>query len=197
MKQWREVLAKDIYKNHPDMTETQLKENVQRIIDRIIFIRSCEDRGLTYGETLQEMVLQRRDDIGTAFMPTLKALFRRYDRDFDSELFDEHVCEDLAIDFTALKEIILETYDPYLFDVIIGNPPYVRIQTLPKDQVSFFSNNFVSATGNYDIYALFVERILHRFTVDSFLRIVSTLKNFLSTRLILVILKKRESTTTW
>ncbi len=118
MKRWREVLAKDIYKNHPDMTEAQLKENVQRILDRIIFIRSCEDRGLTYGETLQEMVAQRRDDIGTAFMPTLKALFRRYDRDFDSELFDEHPCEDLAIDFPVLKEIILETYDPYLFDVI-------------------------------------------------------------------------------
>jgi type I restriction-modification system DNA methylase subunit len=118
MKQWREVLAKDIYKNHPDTTEVQLKENVQRILDRIIFIRSCEDRGLTYGERLQEMVLQRRDDIGTAFMPTVKALFRRYDRDFDSELFDEHPCEDLAIDFSVLKEIILETYDPYLFDVI-------------------------------------------------------------------------------
>jgi type I restriction-modification system DNA methylase subunit len=118
MKRWREVLAKNIYKNHPDMTEPQLKEDVQRILDRIIFIRSCEDRGLTYGETLQEMVLQRRDDIGTAFMPTLKALFRRYDRDFDSELFDEHSCEDVAIDFPVLKEIILETYDPYLFDVI-------------------------------------------------------------------------------
>ena len=118
MKRWREVLAKDIYKNHPNMTEDQLKDNVQRILDRIIFIRSCEDRRLTYGETLQEMVAQRRDDIGTAFMPTLKALFRRYDRDFDSELFDPHTCEDLAIDFPALKEVILETYDPYLFDAI-------------------------------------------------------------------------------
>ncbi len=118
MKRWRESLAKNIYKNHPDMTEEQLKENVQRILDRIIFIRSCEDRGLTYGETLQEIVVQRRDDIGTAFMPTFKALFRRYDRDFNSELFDEHSCEDLAIDFPILKEIILETYDPYLFDVI-------------------------------------------------------------------------------
>jgi len=118
MKRWREILAKDIYKNHPDMTEAQLKDNVQRILDRIIFIRSCEDRGLTYGEKLQEMTLQRRDDIGPAFMPTLKALFRRYDRDFDSELFDEHPCEDLAIDFVVLKEIILESYDRYLFDVI-------------------------------------------------------------------------------
>jgi N-6 DNA Methylase len=118
MKRWRESLAKNIYKNHPDMAEEPLKENVQRILDRIIFIRSCEDRSLTYGETLQEIVVQRRDDIGTAFMPTLKALFRRYDRDFNSELFDEHPCESLEIDFSILKEIILETYDPYLFDVI-------------------------------------------------------------------------------
>jgi len=58
MKRWREGLAKDIFRNHPDMTKGQLKENVQRIFDRIIFIRSCEDRGLTYGETLQEMVAQ-------------------------------------------------------------------------------------------------------------------------------------------
>jgi type I restriction-modification system DNA methylase subunit len=118
MKRWRELMAKNIYKNHPDMTEAQIKENVQRILDRIIFIRSCEDRSLSYGETLQEMVAQRRDGIGPAFMPTLKALFRRYDRDFDSELFYQHSCEDLAIDFPVLKEIILETYDPYLFDVI-------------------------------------------------------------------------------
>ncbi len=118
MKRWRELLAKNIYKNKPDITEDQLKEDVQRILDRIIFVRSCEDRRLSHGETLQDMVLQRRDDIGAAFMPVLKALFRRYDRDYNSELFDDHPCEDLAIDFSVIKEIILETYDPYLFDVI-------------------------------------------------------------------------------
>jgi hypothetical protein len=46
------------------------------------------------------------------------------------------------------------------FDIIIGNPPYVRIQTLPRDQVGFFNQHYTSATGNYDIYVLFVERAL-------------------------------------
>ncbi|MGC1375216.1 MAG: N-6 DNA methylase [Anaerolineales bacterium] len=46
------------------------------------------------------------------------------------------------------------------FDIVIGNPPYVRIQTLDKGEVEYFNQNFVSATGNYDIYVLFVEQAL-------------------------------------
>lgn len=46
------------------------------------------------------------------------------------------------------------------FDIIIGNPPYVRIQTLPKDEVAYFNSHYSTATGNYDLYVLFVERAL-------------------------------------
>ena len=44
------------------------------------------------------------------------------------------------------------------FDVILGNPPYVRIQTLNEKDINYFNSHFKSATKNYDIYALFVER---------------------------------------
>jgi hypothetical protein len=47
------------------------------------------------------------------------------------------------------------------FDVVIGNPPYQRIQGIqaadPK-QAEFYETQFTSATGKYDIYVLFVER---------------------------------------
>jgi type I restriction-modification system DNA methylase subunit len=43
------------------------------------------------------------------------------------------------------------------FDCIIGNPPYIRIQTLPKADRVHYNERYQVATGNYDIYVLFVE----------------------------------------
>ena len=44
------------------------------------------------------------------------------------------------------------------FDMVIGNPPYIRIQTLEDKSVEFFNTHYKAATKNYDIYALFVEK---------------------------------------
>jgi type I restriction-modification system DNA methylase subunit len=44
------------------------------------------------------------------------------------------------------------------FSVILGNPPYVRIQGFPRKQTEYFSRHYQSAKGNYDLYVNFVER---------------------------------------
>jgi hypothetical protein len=44
------------------------------------------------------------------------------------------------------------------FDCIIGNPPYVRIQTTHANDLNYYQARYESAVGNYDIYCLFVER---------------------------------------
>ena len=48
------------------------------------------------------------------------------------------------------------------FDAVIGNPPYIRIQTMREtapDTVPYYKKNYVAASkGNYDIYVVFVEQ---------------------------------------
>jgi methylase of polypeptide subunit release factors len=45
------------------------------------------------------------------------------------------------------------------FDVVIGNPPYVRVQNMDDTSVTFFNNNYKTAFKNYDLYILFTEKI--------------------------------------
>ncbi|WP_280535813.1 N-6 DNA methylase [Halopenitus sp. POP-27] len=47
------------------------------------------------------------------------------------------------------------------FDAVVGNPPYIRIQSLRNhtpQQASYFTTVYESATGNFDIYANFTEK---------------------------------------
>ncbi len=46
------------------------------------------------------------------------------------------------------------------FDCVIGNPPYMRIQSLQNSSpeiVDYYSKHYQAATGSFDIYVLFVE----------------------------------------
>ncbi len=127
LKGWREKLAKDIYKNNPVLFHSEdserdanyLKEITQRILDRIIFMRFCEGRELMVGQSLKEIFEERRDSEDANAMLFLELMFKQYNETFDSDLFSPQTWEkDLTVNFKALKEIILDTYEPYQFEVI-------------------------------------------------------------------------------
>ena len=44
------------------------------------------------------------------------------------------------------------------FDIVIGNPPYLRNQGIDKDIKDTYNSIYKSATGSYDLYVLFVEK---------------------------------------
>jgi len=44
------------------------------------------------------------------------------------------------------------------FDVIVGNPPYVRQELLPETVKAFLTKNYTVAHGSADLYAYFIER---------------------------------------
>jgi len=43
---------------------------------------------------------------------------------------------------------------------VIGNPPYVKVQSISKNQTDYFKKEFESAKGKYDIYVIFIENCI-------------------------------------
>ena len=58
------------------------------------------------------------------------------------------------------------------FDVVLGNPPYVRIQEMKKsrkEDVDYFNKVFQTPEGSYDMYVLFIEKGLSLLNRDGYL----------------------------
>jgi hypothetical protein len=64
------------------------------------------------------------------------------------------------------------------FDAVIGNPPYVRIQGFPADQIQYLTTHYCSATGNCDLYVSFVERSLNLLNQGGTLGVIAPNKFF-------------------
>ena len=46
------------------------------------------------------------------------------------------------------------------FDIVIGNPPYLRVQGIDKIESEKYKKLYKSATGSYDLYVIFTERAI-------------------------------------
>jgi adenine-specific DNA-methyltransferase len=68
------------------------------------------------------------------------------------------------------------------FDIVIGNPPFIRIQTLKQKEpglVEFYRQHYKSAAkGNYDIYVVFIEAGLGLLRPDGHLAYICPHKFF-------------------
>ncbi len=119
---WREDLAKNIHKNNPELTARQLNEVVQRLLDRIVFIRIAEDRRVLEYALLQRVVEDWEIHGGKFHIfDWLNDLFHKVNDDFNGEIFKPHLSETIKIDSELLAGIIKRLYppdSPYRFDVI-------------------------------------------------------------------------------
>lgn len=133
IERWRDALARNIALRNPGLGVRDVNFAVQRTIDRIIFLRMCEDRGVEEYARLQGLIN------GEGVYPRLLELFRAADDRYNSGLFhfnDERdratspdtLTPDLDIDDKVLKDIFKNLYypdSPYEFGVlpadILGN----------------------------------------------------------------------------
>jgi hypothetical protein len=122
MTEWREELAKNIYKNNAGLTAKQLNEVVQRLLDRVVFIRIAEDRRVIEKNQLRDAVEEWKARGGKFHIfDWLNDLFHRINEDFNGEIFKPHLSEEIKIDSDVLAHIIERLYppkSPYRFDVI-------------------------------------------------------------------------------
>jgi len=113
---WRETLAKNVALRNKDLLVDHINEAVQRILDRLIFIRNLEDREIESENSLLS-TLNEKENI----YPHLLPLFRRLDGEYNGLLFKEHFSEKIIVSDPVIKDIIKQLYppySPYAFDMI-------------------------------------------------------------------------------
>ncbi|OIO25705.1 restriction endonuclease subunit M [Candidatus Micrarchaeota archaeon CG_4_10_14_0_2_um_filter_55_9] len=126
IEKWRGLLAKNIALRNPDLTVNELNFCVQRTIDRLLFLRMCEDRGSEEYEQLRRALEKEGNYRG------LLELFQLADDRYNSGLFHfkkergmvsepDDLTPKIEIDAEVLKEIIFGLYypkSPYQFSVL-------------------------------------------------------------------------------
>jgi predicted type IV restriction endonuclease/tRNA1(Val) A37 N6-methylase TrmN6 len=116
---WRDKLAKNIaLRNKGSITVHELNHIVQITIDRILFLRICEDRSMERYERLKNIATEKE-----IYFNLLK-YFKHADQKYNSGIFNLDKCDittKITIDDSILKEIIIKLYYPkcpYEFTVI-------------------------------------------------------------------------------
>ena len=115
IKEWRYSLSQDIYNRNSNLDEESLNVFVQRIINRIVFLRICEDRNLEKYETLKKIETYAE----------LRVLFDEANKKYNSGLFELIDEENIQITDGLLIHIFKELYYPnscYEFSIV---DPYI------------------------------------------------------------------------
>jgi type I restriction-modification system DNA methylase subunit/predicted type IV restriction endonuclease len=115
---WRDVLARNIALRNPGISVHELNFAVQRTIDRIVFLRIAEDRGIEPYKRLLALTNGRH------IYQRMHDLYRQADEKYNAGLFDfqaDTLTKTLEIDDKALKPILTGLYypqSPYEFSVM-------------------------------------------------------------------------------
>jgi len=112
--QWRVRIAEDLYDRNPDLNHWEIAEATQRILDRVVFMRVMEDRGI-----LSEPILRRHARLADSYR-RFAPEFRRLDAVYNGQLFAYHFSERLDLSDEVFQKLVASMYfpAPYRFDVV-------------------------------------------------------------------------------
>jgi type I restriction-modification system DNA methylase subunit len=110
LKLWRSELYTSLRGYNPLYSPAQIDEAVLRLLNRLIFIRTAEDRDvepMRLMPLLRELEDRRQLD---KLSEKLTELFRQFDATYNSELFAPHFSEELYCDRPPLESLINGLY---------------------------------------------------------------------------------------
>jgi hypothetical protein len=116
--EWRKQLAQNIALRNSNLNEDEINFTVQQTLDRLIFLRIAEDRGVEeYGRLKTYLT-------GAEYYQNLFQYFKESDSKYNSGLFNfkkDTLSAALALDNKVIKNILNELYypiSPYEFSVL-------------------------------------------------------------------------------
>lgn len=114
---WRDDFMRSIRTNNSGLDSRLVAEGVQHLLDRLMFIRTAEDRRLESSKLLEALRETRARN--TALRPAVERIFREYDRLYDSPLFAaNHAVDSWKIDDTAFVRALAGLYEPHPGDYV-------------------------------------------------------------------------------
>lgn len=112
--EWRKSLGSEIYKHDPKINEQQLNDIVQSYLNRVLFLRVCEDRNLEDYQTLLKFA-------NTNDFKALIKKFEEADKRYNSGLFDQllkdKIVENISSVFWTIIKQLYYPESPYSFSV--------------------------------------------------------------------------------
>ena len=167
----RDRLTDMIYQFRPDEYHLTIREKKKILINNIFGV-DIDPQAVEV--TKLSLLLKVLEDESKDELEEQKTLFKeRALPDLDSnikcgnsligsEIYDEELEGIEKINFFDWNSEFPEIMEDGGFDAVIGNPPYIRVQTMKEwnpIEVEFYKKNYHSASkGNYDVYVVFVER---------------------------------------
>jgi hypothetical protein len=111
---WRKTIGSEIYKHDPKIGEQTLNDIVQSYLNRILFLRVCEDRNLENYQTLLKFA--NANDF-EALIKKFKDADKRYNSGLFDQLLKDKIVENISSVFWIIIKQLYYPESPYSFSV--------------------------------------------------------------------------------
>ncbi|MBI4981458.1 N-6 DNA methylase [Candidatus Woesearchaeota archaeon] len=114
---WRNALINKIAGDNEGLSKEDVAECVQRLLNRLIFIRTCEDRGIESEKNLLRNLTKEWQGGDKRLDKMLQDVFRNFDEGYDSSLFERHLVDNIKVNSDLLYDVISGLYEDIKEDV--------------------------------------------------------------------------------